>query len=100
MWDVARRARPDADYLSTYYVHMWFTMMIFEEIVTRAMAAGDALDGPGLKTALESISDWDTGGFVGRPVSLASHSIPIGRVYQSDAASGLLNPVSDWIDMS
>jgi len=100
MWEVARRARPDTDYLSTYYVHMWFTMMIFEEIVRRALAAGDALDGPGLKTALESISDWDTGGFVGRPVSLASHSIPIGRVYQAHAASGLLNPVSDWIDMS
>ncbi len=100
MWEIARRTRPDTDYLSTYYVHMWFTMMIFEEIVTRAMAAGDALDGPGLKTALESISDWDTGGFVGRPVSLASHSIPIGRVYQADAGSGLLNPVSDWIDMS
>lgn len=100
MWEVARRTRPDAEYLSTYYVHMWFTMMIFEEMTRRAMAAGDALDGPALKAALESIEDWDTGGFVGRPVSLASHSIPIGRVYRADAASGLLNPASDWIDMT
>lgn len=100
MWEVARRARPDADYLSTYYVHMWFTMMIYEEMVRRAMASGDTLDGPALKAALESIEDWDTGGFVGRPVSLSSHSIPIGRVYQNDAASGLLNPVSEWIDVS
>jgi len=100
MRDVARIARPDREYLSTYYVHMWFTMMIFEEITRRALASGDTLDGPSLKTALESIENWDTGGFVGRPVSLASHSIPIGRVYQADAASGLLNPVSDWVDMS
>lgn len=99
MMGVARAARGD-DYRTMYYVHAWFTMMIYEEVVRRALAAGGTLDGPALKAALESISDWDTGGFVGRPVSLASHSIPIGRVYRANAATGLLEPVSDWIDVS
>lgn len=99
MQAVARAAKPDMPYRTIYYVHSWLTMMIFEEIVRRALAAGRPLDGASLKVALESVTDWDTGGIVGKKVSLATHSIPIGRVYQANAATGALNPVSDWIEI-
>jgi hypothetical protein len=32
-------------------------------------------------------------------VSLARHQIPMGRIYQYDGPSKLLQPASDWITM-
>ena len=37
---------------------------------------------------------------MGKPVSLASHQIPMGRIYRYDAGSKLLQPASDWISMA
>jgi branched-chain amino acid transport system substrate-binding protein len=72
-------------------------MMIYEEIAKRLIATGKPFDGPNMKAALESIENWDTGGIVGVPVSLKTHSIPIGRVYRANGKTNLLDPVSDWI---
>lgn len=91
-----RRARPDATYRTMYYVHMWLTMMIFEEIAKRVLDGGGQLTGPAMGQALRSIRNWDTGGIVGVPVSLETHSIPVGRVYRANARTQLLEPVSDW----
>ena len=41
----------------------------------------------------------DTGGLVGRPVTFRNNAIPIGRIYKGDSASGLMVPVSDWIEL-
>jgi branched-chain amino acid transport system substrate-binding protein len=65
----------------------------------RCLRAGQTLTGNNMKAALESIRNWDTGGIMGRPVSLARHQIPMGRIYQYDSASKLLQPASDWITM-
>lgn len=91
-----RRARPDAAYRTMYYVHAWLTMMIFEEVAKRVLADGGQLTGQAMGRALRSIRDWDTGGIIGVPVSLETHSIPVGRVYRANAATKLLEPVSDW----
>ena len=46
---------------------------------------------------LTNISDWDTGGFFGGPVSMNNNAIGTGRVYEYDPESGLFNPKSDWL---
>ena len=94
---VSRKAKPDSAYRTVYYVHAWLTMMIYEEIAKRLIAAGKPFDGPNMKAALEGIENWDTGGIIGLPVSLKTHSIPIGRVYRANGKTNLLDPVSDWI---
>ncbi|MFZ5587803.1 MAG: ABC transporter substrate-binding protein [Thermodesulfobacteriota bacterium] len=47
--------------LTLHYVKAWVSMMVMNEGLKRAKKAGK-LDGPGLKAALETIKDFDTGG--------------------------------------
>ena len=93
-------ARPQMSYVPLFYTHGWLVGSIFCEVMERCLKAGQALTGPNMKAALESIRDWDTGGIMGKPVSLASHQIPMGRIYRYDAGSKLLQPASDWISMA
>ena len=65
---VNRKATPDSTYRTVFYVHSWLTMMIYEEIAKRLIAAGKPFDGPNMKAALEGIENWDTGGIIGLPV--------------------------------
>ena len=94
---VNRKATPDSTYRTVFYVHSWLTMMIYEKIAKRLIAAGKPFDGPNMKATLEGIENWDTGGIIGLPVSLKTHSIPIGRVYRANGKTKLLDPVSEWI---
>jgi branched-chain amino acid transport system substrate-binding protein len=71
--------------------------MIFSEVVERCLKGGKALTGPNMKTALESIHDWDTGGVTGLLASLRGHQIASGRIYAYDAGSKLFEPASGWI---
>ena len=97
--DYAAKARPQMAYVPIFYTSGWFTGMIFCEVMERCLKAGQQLTGPNMKAALESIRNWDTGGVMGKPVSLARHQIPMGRIYQFDNASKLMVPASDWITM-
>ena len=42
------------------------------------------LNGKNLKAALNSISNFDTGGLIGVPISIKGNSIPVGRIYKAD----------------
>ena len=97
--DYAAKARPQMSYVPIFYTSGWFTGMLFSEIMERCLKANQPLTGPNMKTALESIRNWDTGGVMGKPISLARHQIPMGRIYRFDSASKLLQPASDWITM-
>jgi branched-chain amino acid transport system substrate-binding protein len=83
-----------------FYTYSWFVGSIFAEVLERCVKAGKPLDGPNMKTALESIDNWNTGGFVGVPISMKSHQTGLGRVYQYDKGSKLLKPISDWINIT
>jgi branched-chain amino acid transport system substrate-binding protein len=97
--DFAAKARPQMNYIPLFYTHGWLVGSIFCEVMERCLKANQQLTGPNMKAALESIRNWDTGGIMGRPVSLARHQIPMGRIYRYDANSKLLQPASDWITM-
>ena len=85
------------EYLPTFALQTWFSGMILHEVIKRTLDAGLELTGENLKATLDGIKDWDTGGLIGVPVSFKNGSIPVGRIYQGNSASGLMDPVSDWI---
>jgi branched-chain amino acid transport system substrate-binding protein len=55
-----KKLHPDDEHL-VRYIQGWTTMMVMWEAMKRADEAGD-LSGPGLRRALETIKDFDTGG--------------------------------------
>jgi len=95
--EFAAKARPQMQYVPTFYTNGWLVGMIFSEVIERCLKAGKSLSGPNMKAALESIHDWDTGGVTGLLASLKGHQIPSGRIYMYDAKSKLLEPASGWI---
>lgn len=97
MLDKIRQMRPE--YQSTPYMQGFLTAMLFTEAAKRTLDAGKELNGANLKAALNSIKDFDTGGIIGVPISIPGNSIPVGRIYQYDAAKKTMLPASDWIKL-
>ena len=95
MLDRIREMRPD--YQATGYMQGMITAMMLLESARRVLEGGKELTGTNLKSALNTITDFDTGGIIGVPVSIPGNSIPVGRVYQYSAAEKKMLPVSDWI---
>jgi branched-chain amino acid transport system substrate-binding protein len=87
--------KPNNPWQTTFYTQGWLVGMIFEQVIGRTLAAKKELTGPNMKAALESINKWDTGGIFGVPISLKTHSIPVGRVYLVKGTT--IEPNSDWI---
>ncbi len=87
--------KPNNLWQTTFYTQGWLVGMIFEQVLGRTLAAKKELTGPNMKAALESIAKWDTGGIFGVPISLKTHSIPVGRVYLVKGTT--IEPNSDWI---
>ena len=87
----------EQEYLPTYALQGWFSGMILTEVIERTLDAGLELTGDNLKATLDAIEDWDTGGLIGVPVSFKNNSIPVGRIYRGNSATGRMDPVSDWI---
>ena len=85
------------EYVPTYALQAWFSGMILTEVIKRTMDAGLELTGDNLKATLNGIKDWDTGGLIGVPVTFRNNSIPVGRIYKGNSATGRMDPVSDWI---
>ena len=86
-----------AEYVPIYALQAWFSSMIITEAITRTLDAGKELTGDNLKASLDGIQGWDTGGLIGVPVSFRNNSIPVGRIYKGNSATGRMDPVSDWI---
>lgn len=97
MLERIREMRPE--YQATGYMQGFFTAMLMVEAAERTLANGDELNGDTLKTALSSISEFDTGGIFGIPVSVKENAVPFGRVYEYNAEAEQMQPTSDWIEL-
>ena len=95
MLDKIRQLHPD--YQSTAYIQGFLAAMLFTEAAKRTLDAGKELNGKNLKTALNSIKDFDTGGLIGVPITIKGNSIPVGRVYRADMKAQKMVAASDWI---
>jgi branched-chain amino acid transport system substrate-binding protein len=87
------------EYQSTAYTQGFLTAMLFTEAAKRTLEAGKPLNGDNLKSALNSIKDFDTGGIIGTPITISGNSIPVGRVYKADMKAKKMVPASDWISL-
>ena len=92
-----REMRPT--YQTTGYMQGFLTAMLMGEAARRTLDAGKELTSQNMKAALNSIEDFDTGGIVGVPISIPGNTVPVGRIYQYDAAAKQMKPVSDWISL-
>ena len=95
MLEKIRQMRPE--YQSNAYMQGFLTAMLMVESVKRTLDAGKPLNGKNLKEALSSIKNFDTGGIIGRPISIRGNSIPVGRIYRADIKQQKMLPASDWI---
>jgi branched-chain amino acid transport system substrate-binding protein len=97
MLDRIREMRPE--YQATGYMQGFLTAMLMTEAAKRTLEAGNELTAENLKASLNTIEDFDTGGIVGVPISIPGNTVPVGRIYQYDAADKRMEPVSDWISL-
>lgn len=85
-------------YLVTWAIEALINLRIWQKSMEITIEADKEITADNLMASMRSINNWDTGGFFGKPVSLAEHKISQGRVYQYSAESKLFTPVSDWIE--
>ncbi|RJF91919.1 amino acid ABC transporter substrate-binding protein [Noviherbaspirillum saxi] len=97
MLEKIRQLRPE--YQTTGYTQGFLAAMLLTEAAKRTLDAGKPLTGSNMKTALNSISNFDTGGLIGTPISIKGNSIPVGRVYKADMKQKKMVPASDWITL-
>ncbi|QBK29131.1 ABC transporter substrate-binding protein [Roseitalea porphyridii] len=87
---------PLENYMSTWALQTMCALDIAIKALRDTAEAGQELTADNLSAALSGISDWDTGGFFGGPVTMENNKIGTGRVYQYSAESRLFTPTSDW----
>jgi branched-chain amino acid transport system substrate-binding protein len=97
MKDYVDQTRPGFKGLSFFYINAWLSGMIFAEIAERCIKADKPFTAQNMKAALESITNWDTGGLTGLPVDLSTHQIKSGRMYRYDLDKKEMAAASDWI---
>ncbi|MDN3649938.1 ABC transporter substrate-binding protein [Reinekea marina] len=85
-------------YIVTWALEAYINLLIWKKSMEINIEADKPITADNLMASMRSIKDWDTGGFFGKPVSLAEHKIGQGRVYRYSAESKLFTPVSDWIE--
>ena len=97
MLERIRKMRPE--YQTTGYMQGFLSTMLLTEAARRTLEAGNELTGKNMKTALNSIRNFDTGGIMGVPLSIKGNSIPVGRIYRADVKQQKMLPASDWITL-
>ena len=90
---------PLENYMSTWGLQTMCGLEIAMKSFRDTAEAGKELTADNIAETLSGISDWDSGGFFGGPVSMVNNAIGIGRVYGYDPESGLFNPKSDWLSI-
>ncbi|MDR3453436.1 MAG: ABC transporter substrate-binding protein [Rhodoferax sp.] len=97
MRDYLAKARPEVKHISPFYISAWLSGMIFAEVAERCIKANKPLQLPHMKSALESMTSWDTGGITGLLADLSGHQIPVGRMYSYEPDKKTMEPASGWI---
>lgn len=88
-----------AGYGGIGYMSGWAFVALLREFFERAIQNGSDLDGPGVFAAAETVTDWDSGGIFGAPVSFKDQNIPFGSVYKYNVtdSSISLEPLAEGV---
>ena len=90
---------PLENYMSTWALQTMCSLELAVKAFRDTAEAGKELTPDNTAETLSGITDWDSGGFFGGPVSMVRNKIGTGRVYTYDAESGLFTPSSDWLSV-
>jgi branched-chain amino acid transport system substrate-binding protein len=88
---------PLENYMSTWALQTMCGLEIAMKAFRDTAEAGKELTADNIAETLSGITDWDSGGFFGGPVSMQNNAIGTGRVYAYDPETGLFTPKSDWL---
>ena len=97
MREFGAKNRPDMKNLSPFYISAWLSGMVFAEIADRCIKASKPLTLPHMKAALESMTNWDSGGIFGTLVDYSGHQAAVGRIYRYEPKTKTMEPASSWI---
>jgi branched-chain amino acid transport system substrate-binding protein len=84
-------------YVTTWSLQPMFSHELAKKAIEDTVNAGKEVTAQNLMAALDAIKGWDSGGYMGQPVSMVDRSVPQGRVYRYGAENKLFLPISDWI---
>jgi len=84
-------------YIVTWSLQPMFSHELIKKSIEDTVAADKEVNATNLLAALDKISNWDSGGYMGQPVTVVNRSVPQGRVYRYGADNKLFLPISDWI---
>lgn len=98
----ARQGEAYAGYAGIGYMSGWAFVTILQEIFRRGIEQGVALDGPSLMPIVTSMTDWDSGGVFGGPVSIVDQRVALGTIYRYNVADDTvsLTPVAEGVDVA
>ena len=89
---------PLENYMSTWTLQAMCGLELAMKAYRDTAEKGLELTPDNTAESLSAISDWDSGGFFGGPVSMVNNKIGTGRVYEYSAETNLFSPVSDWLN--
>lgn len=102
-WDAMKaynaKTHPDKKARPNFYMFGWFQSMLWCEIIERTVDADLPLTHENLRSSLNTIKNWDTGGIASIPITVRNNSIPYGRIFKINAAKGKYEPVSEVIEI-
>ncbi|HBF42487.1 MAG TPA: ABC transporter substrate-binding protein [Desulfobacteraceae bacterium] len=99
IWDYNKKYHPDRKVIELQYVYGWLYGMVMEEGLKRA---GDNITGEGLKNALETITDFKTGG-IAPPLTFSSKDHRGSYKLKLSIAKpekGTFESFTDWIEVA
>ena len=88
---------PLENYMSTWALQAMCGLELAMKALRATAEAGNELTADNVAENLSGISDWDSGGFFGGPVSMTNNKIGTGRVYEYSPETKLFTPSSDWL---
>ena len=98
IWKYNKKYHPDRKVIELQYVYGWLYGKLIEEALKRA---GDNLTGEGLKNALETITDFDTGG-IAPPLTFSSkdhRGSYMVKLSLANPEKGTFESFTDWIEV-
>jgi branched-chain amino acid transport system substrate-binding protein len=99
--DAALKAwgKPYEGYSNVGYVQGWAIASFMRDILGKVVESGKAINGDSLIAAAIAMKDWDSGGVIGVPVTLARQRLPYGIIYRFSVKEGSFSfkPETGWI---
>ncbi len=84
-------------YVTTWSVQIMFNYEMAKLAIENTIKNDKELSAKNLINAISKINNWDSGGYMGKPINVKNHSVPQGRIYSYKAENGLFLPISDWM---